>query len=198
MGDPEVGSKYSQGQSWGAPDTWDLADEPYSKNAEKSNGADMPVIGISWYEAYAYCKWLSAKTGKTYRLPTESEWEYAARGGLAGKKYPWGDSEPDGTSCNYGLAGDGYEYAAPVGTYPANGYGLYDMAGNVYEWCLDWYSDYTLSPLNDPGGPESGTERIIRGSSWALDDSNSIRCSFREKIGPGSRFENIGLRCVQE
>ncbi len=197
--DPEVGWKYNQTQGLAAPDTWNLADEPYWKNAEKSNAADMPVNNISWYEAYAYCKWLSAKTGKTYRLPTESEWEYAARGGLAGKKYPWGDSEPDGTYCNYGLAGDGYENAAPVGSYPANGYGLYDMAGNVYEWCLDWYSDYTVSPANDPGGPSSGTERIVRGSSFVLDENNnSIRCSFRGTVGPGLRYDNIGLRCVQE
>jgi len=196
--DPDVGWKYSQSKGWAAPDTWNLADEPYWKNAEQSNGADMPVSGISWYEAYAYCKWLSAKTGKTYRLPTESEWEYAARGGLAGKKYPWGDSEPDGTYCNYGLAGDGYENAAPVGSYPANGYGLYDMAGNVYEWCLDWYADYNASPANDPGGPLSGTERIVRGSSFVQDTSNSIRCSFRGNVGPGFRYDNIGLRCVQE
>ena len=116
-----------------SPDFW---------NDDKYNSPDQPVVGVTWDDAKAYAEW----AGK--RLPTEAEWEKAARGGLVGKKFPWGDSDPDGTQCNFAdkntsdiwsdkSVDDGYQYAAPVGSFTPNGYGLYDMAGNVWEWCAD-------------------------------------------------------------
>lgn len=198
VADPDVGWNYSQNLGWQAPLEWNLLDTPYWKNAVHSTQADTPVGGVSWYEAYAYSKWLSAKTGKTYRLPTEAEWEYAARGGLVGKKYPWGDDEPDGSYSNYGHPDDGYQYSAPVGSYQANGYGLQDMAGNHYEWSADWYDLYSSSLAVNPTGPVNGTDRVIRGSSYQIDLANSIRCSFRLNTPPGARHENVGLRCLIE
>ena len=198
VSNPDEGWKLKESLAWQAPLEWNLTDTPYWKNAINSNGADTPVGGVSWYGANAYCKWLSAKTGKTYRLPTEAEWEYAARGGLAGKKYPWGDAEPDGSYSNYKIEGDGYKYAAPVGSYQANGYGLQDMAGNVYEWCSDWYALYSAADETDPKGPASGWERVIRGSSFAKVQADAIRTAFRIKSLTILRFENVGFRCVLE
>ena len=133
--------------------------------------ADHPVVYVSWYAAMAYAEWI----GK--RLPTEAEWEYAARGGLAGKKYPWGDVF-DSDKANYGnIVGD----TTAVGKYPPNGYGLYDTAGNVWEWCLDEYNKdfYSMSPRENPlSGADSAdwvisnftsitTHRVLRGGSWS-------------------------------
>ena len=120
---------------------------------------DHPMINVTWYDAVAYTEW----AGK--QLPTEAQWEYAARGGLAGKRYPWGNKKADGSQCNFAdknaphdffgidrIADDGYRYTAPVGSYPANGYGLYDIAGNVWEWCSDWYDEnyYSDLPVQNP------------------------------------------------
>lgn len=144
-----------------------------------------PVVGITFNDAEAYAQW----AGK--RLPTEAEWEYAARGGLVGKRYVWGNQPPEGTDCNFtGSVGgeqadDGYLYTAPVGSYNANGYGLYDMTGNVWEWCADWYSDsyYADSAPDNPKGPETGTERVLRGSGWSS-YLQHLRLSRRLKLSP--------------
>jgi len=124
--------------------------------AKYSLGDEYPIVEMSWNDATAYAKW----AGK--RLPTEAEWEYAARGGLVGKRYSWGDEKPDGSQCNFAdkntnynwsdkTVDDGYKYTAPVGSFIVNGYGLYDMAGNVWEWCQDWYSSdyYSNSPTKN-------------------------------------------------
>lgn len=152
-----------------------------------SGNENFPVVGISWYEAMAYCNWLSAKTGKIFRLPTEAEWEKAARGDDTKnstlrhqRRYPWGDNF-DGSYANYWYSGDPYDNGlTPVGYYDgtthgnfvtynnASPYGAYDMTGNVWEWCSDWYSDnyYSRSHINNPTGTSSGSSRVIRGGSW--------------------------------
>lgn len=150
-----------------------------------------PVVGISCYEAAAYAEW----AGK--RLPTEAEWEYAARGGLVGKKYPLGDAL-DSTMANYTIAGEVIGLVA-VGSYPPNGYGLYDMAGNAVEWTLDYYDGnyYAISPDTNPQGPEKGKFRVIRGGGWHSGPSCN-RVYFRNALPGNFRDYNVGFRCVKD
>ena len=146
---------------------------------------DHPVAGVTFNDAQAYAEW----AGK--RLPTEAEWEYAARGGLVRKRYVWGNRPPERADCNFTgsfgeeQADDGYLYTAPIGSYAANGYGLYDMTGNVWEWCIDWYGEnyYVNSLPKNPKGPETGTERVIRGSGWSS-YLQHLRLSRRLKLSP--------------
>ena len=147
--------------------------KPKDWNNTKYNQPNQPVVGVSWHDATAYAKW----AGK--RLPSEAEWEYAARGGLKGKEYPWGDQEPSSSRANYsGNVGK----PTPVGSYPANGYGLYDMAGNVWEWCQDWYSS-------------DREYRVLRGGSWTR-GTNSLRVASRTDCLPTDRNFTYGFRCV--
>ena len=161
-------------------------------NDSKYNGPDHPVVGVSWEDAKAYADW----TGK--RLPTEAEWEKAARGGLEGKKYPLGDSLTH-DDANYSGAGgkDGWEYTAPVGSFAPNGYGLYDMAGNVWEWCSDWYDEnyYANSPKSNPTGPDSGTLRVDRGGSW-YSTPYLLRVAGRDSGVPTNSSTSFGFRCA--
>ena len=158
---------------------------------------DHPMVRVSWNDAMAYAKW----AGK--RLPTEAEWEYAARGGLSGKRYPWGDEEPSGKECNFadinadvGWANmdvdDGHAITAPARSFQPNGYGLYDMAGNVREWCADAYDKnyYSISPAKNPKGPDTGGWRVLRGGSWST-TSLFLRVAFRNVSDPTMRPDSV-------
>jgi sulfatase modifying factor 1 len=159
--------------------------------------AEHPVTLVRWEDATTYCAWLSRASGRVVRLPTEAEWEKAARGGLVGKRYPWGDSL-DRDMANF-LADPSHRNAhgtTRCRTHPPNGYGLFDMAGNVWEWVHDWHgpSYYSTSPPRSPAGPRVGTLRVLRGGSWLSSDTRMLSCSHRHKVPPDTYSYGIGFR----
>lgn len=169
--------------------------EPGYWNHWKWNGPNFPVVGVSWYEAEAYCNWLRRTTGKGYRLPTEAEWEKAARG-PEGFQYPWGN-EWDSDYCNSREAR--MDRTSPVGIYlqGKSPYGCMDMAGNVLEWCIDWYNEnyYRQSPVQNPPGPIAGEYRVLRGGSWS-NRAETLRSSFRFRDVPAHGGNVVGFRVV--
>jgi formylglycine-generating enzyme required for sulfatase activity len=180
------------------------------KNPGWTVSADQPVTVISYNDAQAFVEWLAAKEKLPYKLPTEAQWEYACRGGLCMAQFPWGDTLPDGRRANYAdkntdfqwrdrTADDGYKYVAPVGSYEPNGYGLYDMAGNVLEWCRDYYGEdyYRSTPEIDPEGPGHGENRVMKGGEWTFGPVN-LRCSFRGWSRSDLAFYNSGFRVAIE
>jgi formylglycine-generating enzyme required for sulfatase activity len=156
-----------------------------------------PVVLVRYEDAVAYCDWLSRETARTVRLPTEAEWEKAARGGLESCRYPWGD-DIDASRGNYlnDPAVKRQKGTRPTGTYQPNGYGLYDVAGNVWEWVSDWYGAdyYGRGDARDPRGPASGSLRLVRGGSWVSEDASMLRCAFRLKVPPDTYAYSIGFR----
>jgi len=154
---------------------------------------DKPVVGITWYEAVAFCLWLSQITARDFRMPTEAEWERAARGGLEDKLYPWGDEHPSQRPFpGYDTLTGGPE---PVGRYEPNGFGLYDTSGGVHEWCSDYYDPgyYRVSAESNPQGPESGQRRASRGGAWRHRVKFS-RCAARSSLNPSYRYSDYGFR----
>lgn len=145
------------------------------------------MVGVSWYEAAAYAAWAGC------RLPTEAEWERAARG-TEGRRYPWGDKEkPNPRLLNFEESRIGH--ATPAGVYPqgATSEGVCDLAGNVWEWCSDWYGSYERDDQEDPAGPREGKGRVLRGGAWN-GNAWSCRSAFRGRSGPDCRFDYFGFR----
>ena len=201
--------KFEKGASW---------KNPRGERSSIKGIENHPAIHISWYDAAAYAKW----AGK--RLPTEAEWEYAARGGESDKVYPWGDTleNDDKTKANFWQGEfpivndqlDGYEKTAPVKSFAPNGYGLYDMAGNVWEWCNDWFhQDYYQclvdnNQVANPQGPEGSFDpyqpsvpvKVVRGGSFLCNDSycSGYRAGSRMKSSPDTGLEHTGFRCVRD
>ena len=220
-------------------------------NAGLGKASSHPVQGVNWYDVVKWCNARLQLAGRTpcyytdptltvvyttgqvtnpyvnwaangYRLPTEAEWEKAARGGLTGHRFPWGDTISE-SQANYSSlwSGGAPEYAfdlntysgyntnfdtgplpytSPIGSFAANGYNLYDMAGNVWTWCWDWFgTPYGQPTANDPTGPASGSYRTLRGGSWdsTPDDNDGLRCAIRGSLLPMSTDIRLGLRCVR-
>ena len=156
-------------------------------------GAEKPVVGLTWDEAVQYCVWLSVKTNQKFRLPTEAEWERAARGGREGGLYPWGDQAPEErTAIGFDAVTGG---PAPIGVNEPSGFGLYDMSEGVHEWCSDYYdyNYYNSSPERNPQGAESGMRRSSRGGSWRHQIKFS-RCAARSSLPPSFRYTDYGFR----
>jgi len=158
-----------------------------------------PVVLVSFDDAVMYCEWLSQAIDRSVRLPTEAEWEKAARGGVDGRRYPWGDIID--TSRGNFLDDPSVKHqrgTRPVGTYPPNAFGLCDAIGNVWEWVSDWYGSdyYGGGAMSDPRGPAAGSMRIVRGGSWVNDDPTMLRCAYRHKVPPDTYAYSIGFRVV--
>lgn len=175
---------------------------PAGRHSDWRELPDHPVVHVSWFDAERYCDWAGG------RLPTEAEWEFAARGGHAGRRFPWGDELApagefrantwNGTFATHNTLADGFLTTAPVRTFPPNDFGLYQTSGNVWEWCSDWFSEtyYSLSPRADPAGPSAGTQRVMRGGSYLCHSSycSRYRVAARYANTPDSSAANVGFR----
>jgi formylglycine-generating enzyme required for sulfatase activity len=155
----------------------------------------QPAVGVSWHDAVAFCDWLTRESGDHYRLPTEAEWERAARGGLEGARYAWGDDSP----ARWFAPVEGALPSPPtVGGGPANGFGLTDLAGVVHEWCRDWYAEdaYGRASARNPTGPLAGTRRVSRGGAWRHQEPWSP-VAHRSSLPPHLAHSDYGLRVAR-
>jgi formylglycine-generating enzyme required for sulfatase activity len=207
---------------------WERKFDASWKNPYFTQAKQEPVVMVSWNDAVVFCNWLSSREKLTpfynvsvagvtenwsadgYRLPTEAEWEYAARSGGKVNKYSWGNGSPEGNVADESLKKafnnwpftiwsgykDGYIYTAPVASFQPNELGLHDMSGNVWEWCNDWYGSYPAGEQMDPKGPPSGVTRLLRGGGWT-DAPAALRDSFRGGRIPDGRGVNSGFRPVR-
>lgn len=159
------------------------------------NHPQQPVAGPSWSSAVKYCEWLSAATERAYRLPSEAEWERAARGGAEQKNFPWGDEPPQLLPDYSTRWQNGPERVA---RYAPNAFGLYDIGDNVHEWCSDWYDTnyYAASPERNPSGPATGVRKASRGGSWRH-QVKVARCSARSSIPPEFQYADYGFRIAR-
>jgi formylglycine-generating enzyme len=185
-----------KGASWRAPS---------GPGTSVEGRGDHPAVHVSWHDATRFCAWAGS------RLPTEAEWEYAARGGLDQRRFPWGDELTPGGEhrCNIwqgrfpfsNTREDGYFDTAPVASFPPNGFGLYNVAGNVWEWCSDWWTtSHPSGPLVNPPGPPAGKSRVMRGGSYMCHESycNRYRVAARTSNDPESSSGNLGFRCARD
>jgi iron(II)-dependent oxidoreductase len=161
---------------------------------ERFNALDHPVVGVSWYDATNFLEWLNSLEKAEYRLPTEAEWERAARG-TDGWEYPWGDTW-DASRANTSESQN--KCLMPVGSYPSgvSPYGCYDMAGNAYDWCSDWFhmETYKYSPAENPLGPDEGRRKVIRGGSWIARGEFAARCANRAAYEPIQAVHSVSFR----
>jgi sulfatase modifying factor 1 len=166
-----------------------LATPPRWWSDPRFNHPDQPLVGVTWGEAVAYCEWLSRETDLPHRLPTEAEWEKAARGGLSDARFPWGDERPGPSS---------FDRPARVTETPVNPFGLFALSGVCHEWCLDWEDGgyYTRSPEGDPRGPATGTRKASRGGAWRHRDPWSP-VAHRSSLPPDLRYSDYGFRVIR-
>ncbi len=193
-------------------DSWEEQEGINWRNPGFEQDDRHPVTMVSWNDAVAYISWLNKKSGKTYRLPSEAEWEFAARDGGKLIEYSWGNEWPDGNIAGDELGNhfprrpwpvwedydDSFVFTSPVGSFKPNSFGLYDMSGNVWEWCADWYDGdyYANSPINNPEGPIAGTHRVRRGGSWFSVPQN-LRTGIRDTGTPDERDFYLGFRLAR-
>ena len=209
--DAEKGTGFQGAFGWDR-ETMDFKmNEEYSwQNTGFAQSDNHPVLNVSWNDAMEFCRWLSTKEGKAFRLPTEAEWEYACRAGTT-TRYCHGNA-PEGAEKVGNVAdaafevqfpelkgvikaSDGHAYTSPAGSFLPNPFGLCDMHGNVWEWCADWYDTeyYAKSPANDPGGPATGQERVYRGGGW-FNCARGCRSASRSASQPENRNLTLGFR----